>query len=98
MTLAVVLITAVVIITVAGQFIVRRYLKADIFDSHQGLVEAMLGVVGTMFSVLLWLLPSTVNRFPVHCRSRRTCSSCCGSKSFVFRTVRLDTCLNPEPK
>jgi hypothetical protein len=55
MTLAVILISIVVIVMVSGQMVVQRLVKHD-FEPHQGVVEAMLGVVGTLFSVLLGLL------------------------------------------
>ncbi|MBY0356899.1 MAG: DUF4239 domain-containing protein [Candidatus Obscuribacterales bacterium] len=56
MTLAVIIITAVIGITIFGQLVVKRIIHADMLDVHQGLAEAVLGVVGTMFSVLLGLL------------------------------------------
>ena len=55
MTFTVLMIVGLVVLTVGGQVFVQRRVKHD-FEPHQGAVEAMLGVVGTMFSVLLGLL------------------------------------------
>lgn len=56
MALAVMLIAGVLMLTVAGQFLFKRIIKGDLISLHPGLIEATLGVVGTMFSVLLGLL------------------------------------------
>jgi RsiW-degrading membrane proteinase PrsW (M82 family) len=55
-TLAVVLIAAIVILAVVGQIFLRRTFKAGHPLLQEGIAEAMLGVVGTLFSLLLGLL------------------------------------------
>jgi len=56
MSLAVLIITAVVVATILGQIVVHKLVSTEQLAAHQGIVEAMLGVVGTLFSVLLGLL------------------------------------------
>lgn len=56
MQLAVVLIAIVIAITIVGHGMVRRFVDFEMLDANQGVTEAMLGVVGTLFSVLLGLL------------------------------------------
>lgn len=56
MTAAIVIISCLVIIAVAGQAFALRNKSADQVDLSSSGAEAMLGVVGTLFSVLLGLL------------------------------------------
>jgi len=56
MTFAIIIITVLVIIAVIGQVFTKKVVKADHLEPSQGMVEAMLGVVGTLFSLLLGLL------------------------------------------
>lgn len=56
MTLAIAIITILVILAVIGQVFTKRVVKDDHLELSQGMVEAMLGVVGTLFSLLLGLL------------------------------------------
>lgn len=56
-TLAVVLIAGIVILAIIGQVFLRRHFKPGHEPvSQDNVAEAMLGVVGTLFSVLLGLL------------------------------------------
>ena len=55
MGLAVIIISAMVMVTLVGQIGVKQFAKQDELDKHQSMVEAMLGVGGTLFSVLLGL-------------------------------------------
>ncbi|MCA9805429.1 MAG: DUF4239 domain-containing protein [Cyanobacteria bacterium HKST-UBA02] len=56
MNLAIMIITVLVILAVIGQVFTHRIVKDDKLELSQGMVEAMLGVVGTLFSLLLGLL------------------------------------------
>lgn len=56
MTPAILIITLLVVIAVIGQVFTHKLVKADHLELSQGMVEAMLGVVGTLFSLLLGLL------------------------------------------
>ncbi|MBK9145090.1 MAG: DUF4239 domain-containing protein [Candidatus Melainabacteria bacterium] len=56
MTLAIIIITVLVILAVIGQVFTHRMVKDDKLELSQGMIEAMLGVVGTLFSLLLGLL------------------------------------------
>ena len=50
---AAILIAVFVIAALIGQFTVNRYVRHDILEQHHSAGEAMMGVVGTLFSVLL---------------------------------------------
>jgi hypothetical protein len=56
MAMAVFIITFLVVIAVAGQVFANKFIKQDHLEPSQGMIEAMLGVVGTLFSLLLGLL------------------------------------------
>ena len=56
MSLAIIIITVLVVLAVIGQVYTRRVVQTDNLELSQGMVEAMLGVVGTLFSLLLGLL------------------------------------------
>jgi hypothetical protein len=56
MSLAVIIISCVIAVTLVGHVLVRKFVKDEDLDTHLPAVEAMLGVVGTLFSVLLGLL------------------------------------------
>lgn len=56
MTLAIIIIVVLVFIAVVGQVFTHRIVQRDNLEPSQGMVEAMLGVVGTLFSLLLGLL------------------------------------------
>lgn len=56
MTLAVILIVAVVVVVLLGQVFVRYGARGKELELPDGMAEGLLGVVGTLFSVLLGLL------------------------------------------
>jgi len=56
MTLALIIIAVLVLIAVVGQVFTHKMVRQDNLEPSQGMVEAMLGVVGTLFSLLLGLL------------------------------------------
>jgi len=53
---AVILVAVLVGVAISGQVIVRLFVKPDSLVEHHGPAEAMLGVVGTLYSVLLGFL------------------------------------------
>lgn len=85
MTLTVFVIVGLVILTVCGQVFVQRRIKHD-FEPHQGVVEAMLGVVGTLFSVLLGLL--VANAIDGYHDVKTQVSAEANSLADVFRIAR----------
>ncbi|HEY9711897.1 MAG TPA: hypothetical protein V6C72_00415 [Chroococcales cyanobacterium] len=56
MAFAVVILATILVLAVSGQVLVQRLFKPETLGDHESLVQAMLGVVGTLFSVLLGLL------------------------------------------
>ncbi len=56
MTLAILIITLLVVLAIVGQVFTHKVVTADKLELSQGMIEAMLGVVGTLFSLLLGLL------------------------------------------
>lgn len=56
MTLAILIITVLVVLAIVGQVLTHKVVTADKLELSQGMIEAMLGVVGTLFSLLLGLL------------------------------------------
>ncbi len=56
MTLAILIITLLVVLAIVGQVLTHKVVTADKLELSQGMIEAMLGVVGTLFSLLLGLL------------------------------------------
>ncbi|MFN8554847.1 MAG: hypothetical protein U0103_25530 [Candidatus Obscuribacterales bacterium] len=47
-----------------GQFIVNRFVKIEILEQHHSAGEAMMGVVGTLFSVLLgFMIASAMTKY-----------------------------------
>ncbi|HEY9711896.1 MAG TPA: hypothetical protein V6C72_00410, partial [Chroococcales cyanobacterium] len=56
MSLAATIFSIVILVTFVGQLVVDKAFNKEALATHQSLVEAMLGVVGTLFSVLLGLL------------------------------------------
>jgi hypothetical protein len=85
MTFTVLIITGLVVLTVCGQVVVQRWVKHD-FEPHQGVVEAMLGVVGTLFSVLLGLL--VANSIDSYHDVKMQVSAEANSLGDVFRLAR----------
>ncbi len=53
---AVILVAVLVGLAISGQIIFRLFIKPDSLVEHHGPAEAMLGVVGTLYSVLLGFL------------------------------------------
>lgn len=53
---AVILVTVLVGLAISGQILFRMFIKPDSLVEHHGPAEAMLGVVGTLYSVLLGFL------------------------------------------
>lgn len=61
---AVLLVISFVAIALLGQYIVNRTVKIDILEKHHSAGEAMMGVVGTLFSVLLgFMVASAMGRY-----------------------------------
>lgn len=59
-----ILIVVFVTIAVAGQLIVNRVVKQEVLELHHSAGEAMMGVVGTLFSVLLgFMVASAMDRY-----------------------------------
>lgn len=56
MTFAIWIITLLIVIAVIGQVFTHKVIHSDRLEPSQGMVEAMLGVVGTLFSLLLGML------------------------------------------
>lgn len=50
---AFVLVLGFVCMALCGQFLVNRFVKQEVLELHHSAGEAMMGVVGTLFSVLL---------------------------------------------
>lgn len=51
-------------IALVGQFVVNRFAKIDVLEQHHSAGEAMMGVVGTLFSVLLgFMIASAMGRY-----------------------------------
>lgn len=61
---AILLIVTFVALALVGQFVVNRVVKIDILEKHHSAGEAMLGVVGTLFSVLLgFMVASAMGKY-----------------------------------
>lgn len=50
---AVILVVAFATVALCGQFLVNKFVKREMLEVHHSAGEAMMGVVGTLFSVLL---------------------------------------------
>jgi len=50
---AVILVTVFVVLALAGQYLLKGRVQIEILEQHHSAAEGMLGVVGTLFSVLL---------------------------------------------
>lgn len=68
---AIILILAFTFIALGGQLLVNRFVKREILELHHSAGEAMMGVVGTLFSVLLgFMVASAMNQYSdsqMHC-------------------------------
>lgn len=61
---AILLIVIFVTLALLGQWIVHRFVKIDILEKHHSAGEAMMGVVGTLFSVLLgFMVASAMGKY-----------------------------------
>jgi len=56
MTVAIIIISVLVVLAIAGQLLTHKVVTTDKLELSQGMIEAMVGVVGTLFSLLLGLL------------------------------------------
>ncbi len=51
-------------VALVGQFLVNRFVKIEILEQHHSAGEAMMGVVGTLFSVLLgFMIASAMSKY-----------------------------------
>ncbi len=61
---AIMLVVAFVAVALLGQYVVNRVVKIDVLEKHHSAGEAMMGVVGTLFSVLLgFMVASAMGRY-----------------------------------
>ena len=61
---AVFLVVFFIVIALAGQMIVNRLIKREVLELHHSAGEAMMGVVGTLFSVLLgFMVASAMDKY-----------------------------------
>lgn len=58
------LIAGFVALALSGQFLVNRFAKIEVLERHHSAGEAMMGVVGTLFSVLLgFMVASAMDKY-----------------------------------
>ncbi|MBX9695702.1 MAG: DUF4239 domain-containing protein [Cyanobacteria bacterium] len=63
-THAIILVVCFVAAALVGQILVNRVVKIDVLEKHHSAGEAMMGVVGTLFSVLLgFMVASAMGRY-----------------------------------
>ncbi len=61
---AVLLIIAFIALALMGQWVVNRNVKQEVLEQHHSAGEAMMGVVGTLFSVLLgFMVASAMDKY-----------------------------------
>lgn len=73
-------------VSVAGMLIVRRLAPKEAFDRHLNLATPLIGVVGTLFSVMLgFLVAGTVNNYQQAQQKVEQEAICLGN---VFRVAR----------
>lgn len=61
---AIMLVVAFVSIALFGQYVVNKIVKIDVLEKHHSAGEAMMGVVGTLFSVLLgFMVASAMGKY-----------------------------------
>jgi hypothetical protein len=61
---AIMLVIACVAVALLGQYIVNKVVKIDVLEKHHSAGEAMMGVVGTLFSVLLgFMVASAMGKY-----------------------------------
>ena len=83
---AILLVIAFVTVALLGQIVVNRVVKIDVLEKHHSAGEAMMGVVGTLFSVLLgFMVASAMGRY----QDAQMCSQMEASNvASVFRIAR----------
>jgi hypothetical protein len=83
---AAILIVVFTVIALIGQFTVNRYVRREILEHHHSAGEAMMGVVGTLFSVLLgFMVAGAMERYhdtQIRCEQEAT------NVASVFRIAR----------
>ena len=58
------LVFVFIAIALIGQYLVNRFVKIEILEQHHSAGEAMMGVVGTLFSVLLgFMIASAMSKY-----------------------------------
>lgn len=61
---AILLVTVFVALALVGQYFVNKIVKIDVLEKHHSAGEAMMGVVGTLFSVLLgFMVASAMDKY-----------------------------------
>lgn len=61
---AILLIVAFIGVALVGQYVVNKVVKIDVLEKHHSAGEAMMGVVGTLFSVLLgFMIASAMGKY-----------------------------------
>jgi Protein of unknown function (DUF4239) len=73
-------------LVLVGQLLVNRIVKKDILDEHRSSAEAMMGVVGTLFSVLIgFMVAGAMSRY----QEAQTCAQLEASNvASLFRVAR----------
>lgn len=83
---AILLSTAFIALALLGQVVVNRFVRVDIMEKHHSAGEAMMGVVGTLFSILLgFMVASAMSRY----QDAQTCGQMEASNvASIFRIAR----------
>jgi hypothetical protein len=83
---AALIMIAFVALVLVSQLLVNRVVKKDILDEHRSSAEAMLGVVGTLFSVLIgFMVAGAMGRY----QEAQTCAQLEASNvASLFRVAR----------
>ncbi len=64
LTHAIILTVAFIAVALLGQWLVNRMVKHEVLELHHSAGEAMMGVVGTLFSVLLgFMVASAMDKY-----------------------------------
>lgn len=86
LTHAAILIVVFTVIALIGQFTVNRFVRREILEHHHSAGEAMMGVVGTLFSVLLgFMVAGSMERY--HDTQIR-CEQEASNVASIFRVAR----------
>lgn len=86
MALAAILITIIILLTTVGRTVTHRFVDKRHLEGHEELISAMLGVVGTLFSVLIGLL--VANAIDNYYDIRGVVSNEANAVADVFRLAR----------